>query len=269
MSELSDRIAGTFTDFPATHDLLTDMDRTHEKLLGLGTYTADERAGLDSYEESFEVRFVYNSNAIEGSTLTMGETALVLSGDFVPNRPGRDYFAARGCADGMAYYRRAIAAGREVDEAFICDLHERTVLDCQPATRGVYRRHPVYIRGSEMVPANWLAVPELMACLITSWTNSYAHPVLKAVAFHALFEQIHPFADGNGRTGRLVLNHMLESTGYPPIAITAERRGQYLKALESWQTKDDTDGLIMLVAEAIAYEMDARIACVLSTRLAT
>ena len=105
-----------------------------------------------------------------------------------------------------------------------------------------------------------------MAILISSWASSNAHPVLKAVAFHAFFEHIHPFADGNGRTGRLVLNQMLESAGHPPIAITAKRREQYLKALESWQTEAETDHLIMLVAEAVEQETSARIECVSSTR---
>ncbi|MCL2463738.1 MAG: Fic family protein [Micrococcales bacterium] len=267
MSEMSERIRRTFAaDAGGDHSRFARIDRLVDVWHGLAPLSANESAGLASFEAAFEVRFVHGSNAIEGSTLTPGETALVLDGEFVPERPGKDYFAARGSADGMAYYRKAIATGRPLSEELVRDIHERTALDCQPAVRGVYRQYPVYLPGRLTVPVNWAAVPALMDDLVSQYTQSAEHPVYTAAAFHALFENVHPFADGNGRTGRLALNYMLEKADYPPIAISAERRAQYLDALENWQAQDDEAPLLALVTDAVAQELEARIACVMDTR---
>jgi len=167
MSELSERIYKTFST-EVNFDY-TDTDALKHTYLNLHPLSANEKLGIESYDSAFEVRFVYNTNSIEGSTLTLGETALVLDGEFVPDRPGRDYFAARGVADGLAYYKRALNEKIEFSEDLIRNIHERTALDCQPSTRGIYRRHPVYIRGSEAVPANWQKIPHLMKDLIKAY----------------------------------------------------------------------------------------------------
>lgn len=243
-----------------------EIDALKKVLDGLYPITDDEAMGIGSFEEAFEVRFVYNSNSMEGSTLTPGETALVLEGEFVPGKPGREYFAARGSADGMAYYRRAIEEGRELSEGLIKDIHERTALDCQPAVRGRYRQHPVYIRGSRTVPANFAEVPLLMKDLIGACHASKQHEVYKAVVFHVMFEATHPFSDGNGRTGRLVLNYMLESAGYPPVSIKFDAKADYIAALEAWQVLGDSSLLPPLVAASLEGELKERISCITQTR---
>jgi len=264
MSELGDRIVEAFT-----HQAESGFARADD-LLGrwsaMGPLSANELAGLKSFDSAFEVRFVYNSNSIEGSTLTLGETALVLDGEFVPDRPGRDYFAARGSADGMAYYRKALKEGQTVSEDLVLNVHERTALDCQPASRGVYRQYPVYLRGSQVVPANWAGVPELMSTLFAAYADSSQHPLYKAAAFHAMFEHIHPFGDGNGRTGRLLLNFMLEQAGYPPIAISADNRTGYLQAVELWQVEGDAQPLLSMIGSCVCDELEARIGCVMDAR---
>ena len=223
---------------------------------------------MESYDSAFEPRFVYNSNSIEGSTLTHGETALVLDGEFVPDRPGRDYFAARGTADGMAYYRKALSERLELSEGLVKDIHERVALDCQPATRGVYRRHPAYIRGSGTVPANWREVPLLIRDLIAVCSRSTQPEIYKATVFHVYFEAIHPFADGNGRTGRLLLNYMLEKSGYPPICIKVDSKADYFKGLENWQVRNDSALFVSLVNKSLVNELNQRILCVKDSRAA-
>ena len=264
MSELSAKIYSAFSceiNFDYTH-----ADTLNKTYFNLQPFSNNEMLGIESYDASFEVRFVYNSNSIEGSTLTPGETALVLDGEFVPDRPGRDYFAARGSADGMAYYKRALSENRDFSEELIKNIHERTALDCQPVTRGIYRRHPSFIRGSETVPSNWQEVPYLMKDLISAYSRSEQSEIYKATAFHALFEAIHPFSDGNGRTGRLILNYMLEKNKYPPICIKFDTRADYLKALEDWQVRESPALLLSLVNKSLVNELNERLACINKTR---
>ena len=264
MSELSTKIYSAFstgTDFDYTR-----TDTLKQNYLNSRPLAAHEILGIESYDSAFEVRFVYNSNSIEGSTLTPGETALVLEGEFVPDRPGRDYFAARGSADGMAYYKRALSEKIAFSEELIKNIHERTALDCQPAIRGLYRRHPVYIRGSETVPANWREVPLLMKDLIIAYSRSTQPEIYKATVFHVFFEKIHPFADGNGRTGRLILNYMLEKNDYPPICIKFDAKAEYFTSLEDWQTRDDTVLFTSIVNKSLVHELMERIACIEDSR---
>ena len=263
MKKLSERI---YLEFSAEGSSFTDIDTLRDKLDSYKPFSDNEKAGLASYEEDFLVRFVHGSNAIEGSTLTLIDTVLALEGEFVPDKPGREIFAARGSADGFAYYRKALAENRDFNPSLIQDIHERTALDSQPAVRGVLRQHPVYIRGSQTVPASWDEVRFLLSDLFTAEEKSLLHPIKKIAAFHVLFEEIHPFSDGNGRTGRLVLNYMLEKVGYPPIAIKGESRGKYLSALEDWQIGQDKAAFTDLVISCIHSELEARIACIESTR---
>ena len=146
------------------------------------------------------------------------------------------------------------------------NIHERTALDCQPPTRGMYRRHPVYIRGSEAVPANWQEVPLLMKDLMIASSRSNQPEVYKATVFHVFFEAIHPFPDGNGRVGRLLLNYMLEKSKFPPICIKFDAKAEYLKSLEDWQTHDDTVLFTSLVNKSLVHELNERIACVKDAR---
>jgi len=263
MSELSERIYG---EFSASGNGFPEADRLKDRLEAYRPFSGDEAIGLASYAEAFLVRFVHSSNAIEGSTLTEGDTALVLEGEFLPDKPGRDIFAARGSADGFAYCQKALSEGKGLDVPLIQDIHERVALDCQPATRGVLRKSPVYLRGSDVVPANWEEVRPLLRDLVAAEKGSKLHPVENAAAFHAMFEKIHPFSDGNGRTGRLLMNFMLERDGYPPIAIKHDGKGRYIDALRGWQSAGLRGPLVDLVESCVKSELDARIGCVESTR---
>lgn len=254
-------------------DLLGDADEQVAMLHGMLPLSETDEIALESYDEAFLVRFTYNSAAIEGSTLTLADTELVLEGEFMPSDAGnkrlRDVFAARGIAEGCEYAQRALECGRVLSEELVKDIHERTALDCQPRTRGSYRTTAVYISGSETVPASAPRVRELMADLVFACERSDEPAIVKAAAFHAMFEAVHPFQDGNGRTGRILLNYMLEQAGYPPIAIKASLRSDYLRALEDWQVRDDPRPLIASVARCIAEEASARRRGLEETRAAT
>ena len=221
--------------------------------------TLDESDALAAYERNFLSRFTFHSTAMEGSTLTPAETEMVLEGEFIPSddKSLQDLFAVRGCAEGYDYALRRIEAGADIDVPFICDVHERTALDSQPRVRGLLRRIPVFIRGSETTPVAPARVSEEMNRLVYLYEESKAHPLVAASAFHAMFENIHPFVDGNGRTGRILLNVMLVRAGYPPIAIKSDARAGYLTALEDWQVRGNPAPLVELVCDCVARETQA------------
>lgn len=253
--------------------LLDDAENQVALLKSLSPLSEYDLMALQSYDEAFLVRFTYNSAAIEGSTLTLADTELVLEGEFLPsdssNKRLRDVFAARGIAEGCEFAEAMLETGHALSEEFIKDLHEKTALDCQPRTRGSYRTTAVYIRGSETVPAAAPRVREFMADLVLSYERSHEPTIVKAAAFHAMFEAIHPFQDGNGRTGRILMNYILEQGGYPPIAIKASLRSDYLAALEDWQVRANPVPLIASVARCVAEECQVRREGIEETRAAT
>lgn len=252
--------------------LLDEAEDQVGRLRDMFPLSEHDRIALRSYDEAFLVRFTYNSAAIEGSTLTLADTELVLEGEFMPSDAGskrlRDVFAARGIAEGCEYAQEALESGRPLTEELVKDVHEKTALDCQPRTRGSYRTSAVYISGSETVPASATRLREFMADLVFACDCSAEPAIVKAAAFHAMFEMIHPFQDGNGRAGRILLNYLLGQAGYPPIAIKASLRSDYLRALEDWQVRDDPRLLIASVARCVADESAARRAGLEETRAA-
>ena len=252
-------------------DTLASADKAKEDYDLLKPFSLEERDALASYDEDFLVRFTHGSNAIEGSTLSLDDTTLVLEGEFVPDKPGKEIFMAKGVADGYDYALQAAEQGLPLTENLVKDIHLRTALDNQPRTRGVYRTSAVYLRGSDVVPASPLRVRELMADLVYAYGESTMHPLLKIAAFHAMFENIHPFQDGNGRTGRTLMNYMLLQSGYIPIALKADAGGAlaYSTALQAWQLDNEALAFASLIQSLLVEEYKRRTEAVCSTREAT
>jgi Fic family protein len=213
-----------------------ELDELKKKFEGMKPFNEYEKDGLKSYDDAFLVRFTYESNAIEGSTLSLGDTELVLEGEFTPNNNQRlrEIFSARGCADGCAYIEKELENDRIFTEDFIKDIHERTTLDCQPRIRGSYRIAPVYIQGSLTEPVSPIQIRELMPTLLYAYENSDVHPIAKAAVFHAIFENIHPFQDGNGRVGRLIMFKECLKYNIVPFIIEEDLKLYYYRGLKEW-----------------------------------
>ena len=164
-------------------DLLRRSDAARERFRQMFPLDGVEQSALEDYRKEWMARYVYNSNAIEGSTLTLEDTELVLEGEFVPSdSPARYVFAARGVADGMAYVREYAKEGRKLNEELIRRLHEVTALDLQPFARGTFRPYG-YWRGSPPPESSrGPAGDSVTTC--KSWSTclngSGAHPLLKA-----------------------------------------------------------------------------------------
>jgi Fic family protein len=196
-------------------------------------------AALAQLQKHYDVELTYTSNAIEGNTLTLRETAeLIEHGITVGGKPLRDHLEAVDHYDAVQWVRALAAASTPMDEATICELHRRIVLRSQPEIAGIYSRLPRRIGGSPVVFPNPAKIPQLMAEFDT-WLK--AAPPDPPAAFEAHFRltAIHPFADGNGRTARLLMNMMLIRGGYPPVAVRPQDRKTYLDALERGSLAED------------------------------
>ena len=198
-------------------------------------------AALAQLQKHYDVELTYTSNAIEGNTLTLRETAeLIEHGITVGGKPLRDHLEAVDHYDAVQWVRALAAASTPMDEATICELHRRIVLRSQPEIAGIYSRLPRRIGGSPVVFPNPAKIPQLMAEFDT-WLK--AAPPDPPAAFEAHFRltAIHPFADGNGRTARLLMNMMLIRGGYPPVAVRPQDRKTYLDALERGSLAEDLE----------------------------
>ncbi len=234
---------------------LIDTLRAHA--LSLEPLDGVETMALSDYDRDWLVRYTYNSNAIEGSTLTLQDTSLVLEGEFVPSdSPARFVFAARGVADGMAYVREYASERRELDPELIQRIHEVTALDLQPFARGTFRPYGYLARitATRVKTADPLEIHDDLQALIDGLNGSDVHPLLKAAAFHTMFENIHPFMDGNGRTGRQLLNLMLLENGYRPVAIKHDAGRVYARGLESWQVDGDPEPFCSILFDCVEQE---------------
>jgi Fic family protein len=215
--------------------------------------TREALAGLQKF---YDVELTYTSNAIEGNTLTLRETAEVIEhGITVGGKTLRDHLEAADHYDALLWMREIAGDTVSIGEAVIRELHRRIVARSQPAIAGLYSRLPRRIAGSSVTFPNPLKIPDLMAALGT-WIE--AAPPSPEAAFDAHFRltAIHPFADGNGRTARLLMNLMLLRAGYPPVAVRPVDRREYLEALEHASLNDDLSPFQTLLHQRLAATMD-------------
>lgn len=199
---------------------------------------------LSALRDQFLVEYTYHSNAIEGNTLTLNETALVLEGITIGEKPLKDHLEVTGHRDAYSYLESAVRDNIPFTENFILDLHY-LVLAADPVNRGRYRRIPVVITGAAHILPQPFEVEPRMERWAFEYSRSRLHPIIAAARFHIEFETIHPFIDGNGRTGRLLANFALMRSGYLPISIKYEDRRGYYDAFTAYH-RDHDNGLAMI-----------------------
>lgn len=202
--------------------------------------------------EEFIVDYTYNSNAIEGNTLTLNETSMVLQGITIDQKPLKEHMEAIGHKDAFNYISDLIKEKPKLTESIIKQIHSFVLVN-EPQDKGVYRKIPVKIMGSSHTPTQPYLIAEQMESLISNfkkWQKNKS--VIEQVALlHLNFETIHPFIDGNGRTGRLLNNFILMQNGYPPINIKFTDRKRYYECFEDFHKTNTPDAMIQLICELL------------------
>lgn len=208
---------------------------------------------LTELRQRFEVRLTHHSTAIEGNTLTQSETQIVLEkGVTVGGKSLQEHLEVIGHRDALNYVIELASHNEPLTERTIRELHSLVMKGQEGGTIGAYRGLDVMAAGTEFRYPNHLRLPELMEGFITFWkTEPDLHPVLFASEAHLRFVTIHPFQDGNGRVGRLLLNLALLQRGYTIAVIPVERRTEYISALEAAQASGDRQPLDTLVVDAV------------------
>lgn len=215
--------------------LMTTLITKHHRLAALRPLSPESVASLAA---AWDVRMVYESNSIEGNSLTLRETELVLSkGVTVSGKPLKDHLEAVNLSLAWELVKTLAQPDTSLTERDLLDLHRILLTRIQDGTNGCYRTYAVRVGGSNHVPPNAVKVPDLMVGLFTS-LSSITDPVERAARLHHGIASIHPFTDGNGRTARLAMNFILLAAGYPPISIPTDLRQAYYNALEAADSGD-------------------------------
>lgn len=202
---------------------------------------------LERLTEEFIVEYTYNSNAIEGNTLTLRETDLVLRGLTIDKKPLKDHMEAVGHKEAFEFVQDLVKDKVPLSENIIKQIHYLVLAD-KREDRGVYRRVPVRIMGAAHEPVQPYLIQPKMEQLLSDYRSSTEHIIPKLARFHIEFEGIHPFIDGNGRTGRLLVNLELMKAGYPPIDIKFTDRVAYYHAFDAYHVKNNLGAMEKLFA---------------------
>ena len=204
--------------------------------------------------EDLLLRWTYHSNAIEGNTLSLKETKVVLEGITVGGKTMTEHLEAINHRDAIHYVEDLVTGRRPLSEGQIRSIHQLILRNIDDAHAGVYRTVNVVISGAEHRPPDAVHVNGQMQGFITECEQMAAslHPVERAARAHADLAGIHPFVDGNGRTSRLVMNLELMRAGYPPAVITVEQRLDYYEALDAAHVRQDYQPFLQLVYGAVA-----------------
>jgi transcriptional regulator with XRE-family HTH domain/fido (protein-threonine AMPylation protein) len=212
----------------------------------------EEVKGLDDY---FRIGLTYTSNALEGNTLTISETKVIIEdGITMGGKPLKDCYEATGHAKAYDFMLSAARAETLVfTEEMVLTLHRLFYSSLDVENAGRYRTHQVFITGTEYLPPEASEVPALMKKLVAELndTSEKLHPVMLAAFAHKHLVDIHPFTDGNGRTARLLMNLILVNKGYQIVSIPPILRAEYIGALVAAQrdkNPSDTE-FFQLIAE--------------------
>lgn len=234
--------------------LFEKIEQKRELLSTLRPLTEGE---VERLREEFMVEFTYNSNAIEGNTLTLKETAMALEGMTIDQKPLKDHMEAIGHRDAFLFVQDIATKELPLTESIIKQIHSLVLID-RPEDKGVFRRIPVRIMGAFTEPVEpFLIEPKITELLLENEKRTQTmNPIERIALFHLEFEGIHPFIDGNGRTGRLILNLDLIRNGYSPINVKFADRKKYYDAFDEYYKNGKANKMTELIAGYVNERLD-------------
>lgn len=211
---------------------------------------------LSSYDKDFELTFTHNSTAIEGNTLTLMETKVILEdGISVGGKELREIYEVINHKKAYHYVKKCITENKQLDETIVKDIH--AILTENILIGGIYRNQEVRISGAKHTPPTgqemYIQIKEFYEELRE---KKEINPLELAAWTHAEFVRIHPFVDGNGRTSRLLMNYQLMAKGFLPVSISKEERLEYYIALEAFAVNKDIQPFLELVAKLEEERLD-------------
>ena len=249
--------------------LLTRIESKKTQLDGLRPLLA---AAVNRLRDQILVEWIYNSNAIEGSTITLQETRLILeTGLTVGGKSLREHFEVINHRDAIDFVEELVASTEPITPFHVRQIHKLVLSRIDDDNSGRYRETQVRIAGAAFTPPESWLVPNLM----TEWgewllgEGTSSHPVELAALAHHRLVAIHPFIDGNGRTARLVMNLILMRAGYPPTVIQRINHRQYYRVLDQADSGKSV-ALVNFVGRAVERSLNLYLeACTPVTTLPT
>lgn len=233
--------------------------RLDEKLAKLSKLRPLSATQVQKLREQLEIEMTYNSNAIEGNSLTLRETWLVLhEGITIKGKPLKDHLAAKDHKEALDFLYELVSGKRcTISEHLVRQLHQLVVQETEKEWAGRYRNGAVIIGGAKHIPPDALDVPRQMAGMM-QWLKKNErkmHTIELSAILHHKLAAIHPFFDGNGRTARLVMNVLLMRKGFPLAIILKNDRKKYYDVL---QKADDGDlaPLTLFIVQAVERTLD-------------
>ncbi|MGV8176377.1 MAG: Fic family protein [Candidatus Bilamarchaeaceae archaeon] len=213
-----------------------------------------DKIALQKLQESFNVDLTYNSNAIEGNSLSLGETRLVLEeGITIGGKTMKEHLEATNHKRAIELVE-SLVHKRSIEESDVLGIHALILDRIDPHNAGFYRKSGVRISGTNYVPPNPSKVPELMK-EVYAFLNSRGEPIEIGALIHQKFVDIHPFIDGNGRSARLLLNLYLMRNGYLPVILLRAERAKYIRTIERCRAEKDIGAFADFVARAVERSM--------------
>lgn len=236
--------------------ILADIDQLKTELDIL-------RQSLDNatIKEALEVEFLYESNRIEGNTLTLRETQLVINeGMTISGKSMREHLEAINHKEAILFIDDLVSQKVDLSEYILKQIHGIVLYGIDRENAGVYRKLPVAIAGSKHLPPQPYLLQDLMEDYFRFYNQEKdnLHPVVLAAEMHERLVTIHPFIDGNGRTSRLIMNLILLQYGFPLAIIGGDydSRMAYYDALEKAQTENNKEDFILLIAEKVLFALE-------------
>jgi Fic family protein len=235
-------------------DTFTRIENKKQQLNKMRPLTEGE---VERLREEFAIEYTYNSNAIEGNTLTLNETEAIIKDNVtIGGKPLKDHLEVIGHKEAFDYVVQIASENKPFSEKSIKLIHSLVLAD-KPQDKGVYRRLPVRIMGSVHTPPQPYKVPIMMEQLILDYKDMLqTHTIERVALFHLKFESIHPFIDGNGRCGRLLLNFDLIKNGYPNIDIKFTDRQEYYACFNEYHETGTHSKMTNLIANYTEEMLD-------------